>query len=102
MRLLVFFDLPTLTVQNKRAYTLFRRFLVQNGYDMLQFSVYGRVVNGHDGMVTHIRRLKSNLPPAGSVRCLYISEKQFSHMLFLVGKPKRQEKKVDAKQLLLF
>ena len=48
MRLLVFFDLPMVTKTEKRAYTLFRRFLLNDGYDMLQYSVYGRIVNGAD------------------------------------------------------
>ena len=101
MRMLVFFDLPTKTRADKRAYTLFRRFLIQDGYDMIQWSVYGRVVNGNDDMNTHMTRLKSNLPPEGSVRCLRISEKQFAAMAFLVGLPKKQEKKVNAEQLIL-
>jgi CRISPR-associated protein Cas2 len=101
MRLLVFFDLPTLTREDKRAYTLFRRFLIQDGYDMIQWSVYGRVVNGSDDMETHVKRLSNNLPPDGSVRCLQVSEKQFAQMKFLVGAPKKQEKKVNAVQLVL-
>jgi CRISPR-associated protein Cas2 len=101
MRLMVFFDLPTITRADKRAYTLFRRFLIQDGYDMIQWSVYGRIINGTDDMNTHLRRLKSNLPPAGSVRCLQVSEKQFANMIFLVGEPKKQEKTVYAEQLVL-
>ena len=102
MRLMVFFDLPTLTKAEKRTYTLFRRFLLQDGYDMIQWSVYGRVVNGVDDAETHLRRLAANLPSAGSVRCLKISEKQFSQIKMLVGTAKIQEKKVNASQMLLF
>lgn len=101
MRLLVFFDLPTLTRQDKRAYTLFRRFLLKDGYDMIQWSVYGRVTNGFDDMQTHLARLSANLPNDGSVRCLQVSEKQFAQMKLLVGAPRKQEKKVNADQLLL-
>jgi CRISPR-associated protein Cas2 len=101
MRLLVFFDLPTVTRAEKRAYTLFRRFLLKDGYDMIQWSVYGRVVNGFDDTETHIKRLSANLPPEGSVRLLQVSEKQFAQMKLLVGLPKKQEKKVNAAQLVL-
>lgn len=101
MRLLVFFDLPTVTREEKRAYTLFRRFLLKDGYDMIQWSVYGRVVNGFDDTETHIKRLSANLPPEGSVRLLQVSEKQFAQMKLLVGLPKKQEKKVNATQLVL-
>ena len=48
MRLLVLFDLPVVASADRRAYTVFRRFLLNDGYDMIQFSVYGRIVNGHD------------------------------------------------------
>ena len=101
MRLLVFFDLPTITRDDKRAYTLFRRFLLKDGYDMIQWSVYGRVVNGYDNMETHVQRLNANLPPDGSVRCLQISEKEFTRMKVLVGRPKKQEKTVTSAQLVL-
>ena len=102
MRLLVFFDLPTLTKADKKAYVQFRRFLIQDGYDMIQWSVYGRITNGFDDMETHTKRLSANLPAEGSVRCLIISEKQFAQMKLLVGLPKFQEKKLNAKQMLLF
>lgn len=101
MRLIVFFDLPTLTKADKKAYVLFRRFLIQDGYDMIQWSVYGRIVNGFDDLETHIKRLSANLPPEGSVRLLQITEKQFAQMKLLVGLPKIQEKKLNAKQMLL-
>ncbi|PJA35149.1 MAG: CRISPR-associated endonuclease Cas2 [Zetaproteobacteria bacterium CG_4_9_14_3_um_filter_49_83] len=102
MRLIVFFDLPTKTKQEKRAYTLFRRFLLNDGYDMLQWSVYGRVVNGMDAEEKHLQRLIANLPPAGSVRSLSITEKQFASMKMLVGKQNFQEKKLNTDQMLLF
>ena len=102
MRLLVFFDLPMVTKTEKRAYTHFRRFLLNDGYDMLQFSVYGRIVNGMDAEQKHIQRLVQNLPPAGSVRLLSVTEKQFASMKLLVGLPLFQEKKVSAQQVLLF
>ena len=68
MRMLVFFDLPVITKAERRAYTLFRRFLINDGYDMIQFSVYGRILNGNDALEKHMKRLVNNLPPDGSVR----------------------------------
>ncbi len=102
MRLLVFFDLPVVTRAERRAYTVFRRFLLNDGYDMIQFSVYGRIVNGNDAEQKHLKRLVDNLPPAGSVRCLTVTEKQFASMKLLVGMPLFQEKAVKANQMLLF
>ena len=102
MRLMVFFDLPTVTKADKRAYTVFRRFLLNDGYDMLQFSVYGRILNGADAEQKHMQRLVQNLPPEGSVRVLSVTEKQFASMKMLVGLPLFQEKKVSAQQVLQF
>lgn len=102
MRLLVFFDLPVVTKTERRAYTVFRRFLVNDGYDMIQFSVYGRILNGNDALEKHMKRLINNLPPEGSVRCLSVTEKQFASMKLLVGLPLFQEKKVNPQQMLLF
>jgi len=102
MRLLVFFDLPVKTREERRIYTRFRRFLIVDGYDMLQFSVYGRIVNGHDAEEKHLRRLTTQLPPKGSVRALTVTEKQFSGMKILVGTRRFQEKTVRTDQLLLF
>ena len=102
MRMIVFFDLPTTSKAKKRAYVVFRRFLLNDGYDMLQWSVYGRIVNGHDDAEKHLKRLTRHLPKEGSIRCLQVTEKQFTRMKVLVGKQKKQEKKVNASQLLLF
>lgn len=102
MRLLVFFDLPMVTKAEKRAYVQFRKFLLNDGYDMIQWSVYGRVLNGIDAEKKHLARLTENLPPKGSVRAMTVTEKQYASMLLLVGKPLFQEKNVSATQLLLF
>ena len=102
MRLLVFFDLPVVTRAERRAYTIFRRFLLNDGYDMIQFSVYGRILNGNDAEQKHLKRLIDNLPPEGSVRCLTVTERQFASMKMLVGLPLFQEKAVRANQMLLF
>lgn len=102
MRLMVFFDLPMVTRTEKRAYSQFRRFLLNDGYDMIQFSVYGRILYGNDAEDKHMKRLLLNLPPEGSVRILIVTEKQFASMRLLVGMPLFQEKKVTAAQIALF
>jgi len=101
MRILVFFDLPVKTKIERRIYSRFRRFLIADGYDMLQYSVYGRVVNGRDAEQKHLKRLTQHLPPEGSVRALTVTEKQFASMKILVGPITNQEKTVGGAQLLL-
>ncbi len=80
----------------------FRKFLLGDGYDMIQWSVYGRVVNGFDDFEKHLKRLSANLPSAGAVRYWQMTEKQFVSSKVLVGKLSKQEKTVNSSQLLLF
>ena len=85
MRLLVFFDLPTLTPQNRRDYSRFRRYLVQHGYLMLQQSVYCKLALNPTAANLYLESLRRNRPPSGVVQVLTITEKQFSRKEFLLG-----------------
>lgn len=76
MRMVVFFDIPVVTKAERRVYTLFRRFLLNDRFDMIQFSVYGRILNGRDAEEKHMQRLVNNLLPDGSVKVLTVTEKQ--------------------------
>ncbi|HDX1178437.1 TPA: CRISPR-associated endonuclease Cas2 [Pasteurella multocida] len=102
MRLIVFFDLPVTTKAKRKAANQFRQFLLKDGYQMLQLSVYARIIRGRDSMQKHNKRLCDHLPEEGSIRCLEVTEKQFAGMKILLGKLKLQEKKVNANQMLLF
>lgn len=101
MRILVFFDLPTTTKADKRRYVLFRRFLLQDGYDMLQWSVYTRICNGMDNADKHILRLAQNIPRKGSIRSLCITDRQYAHMRQWSGKLTASEKALKPQQLIL-
>ena len=102
MRLMVMFDLPVVDPEDRRAYTKFRQFLLNDGYDMIQYSIYGRIVNGRDAQAKHLKRLQTNLPASGSIRAMTVTEKQYAGIKLLVGTRKLQEKKVTTDQLLLF
>ena len=92
MYLFVFFDLPVKTKKNRRAATRFRKFLINDGYDMMQLSVYTRVCRGQDAVDKHMTRVEKNLPPKGSVRALQVTERQFARMKLLVGTLGAQER----------
>lgn len=86
MRIIVFFDLPVTRRQERKAYARFRKFLLNDGYVMLQYSIYSRICNGQDGVAKHMRRLHENLPRVnGAIRALKITEKQFENMDILLG-----------------
>lgn len=102
MRLMVMYDLPVATKSNRKRYQQFHKFLINDGYAMMQFSVYTRITNGLDGVQKHLDRLNANLPSRGSVRVMAITERQYASMMFLVGEPTPQEKTVAAQlQLVL-
>lgn len=102
MRILVMFDLPTKTAPEKKRYARFRKFLLKDGYSMMQFSVYTRIVRGLDGVETHRRRLKASLPPKGHIRMMTITERQFADIELLLGHRSTQEEIVGPQlQLLL-
>ncbi len=101
MRLFVFFDLPVSKKEERKIATRFRKDLLDEGFMMLQFSVYCRVCRGQDIVEREIRRIKQVLPPKGNIRILQVTEKQYGNMQFLVGMPKKEET-IGALQLVLF
>lgn len=100
MRIIVFFDLPTQTTEDKRNYREFRKTLLINGFYMMQESVYCRMV--HNQSVEHnvIETIKRNRPPAGLVQVLSVTEKQFSKMEFITGTHKSDV--LDSDERLIF
>ena len=102
MRIIVFFDLPTLTKSDRKNASRFRNFLVKDGYIMLQLSVYSRICKGQDDVDKHAKRLKSLIPKEGSVRMLTVTEKQYASMRILIGDIKHKEKKINSQQLSFF
>ena len=102
MRILVFFDLPVKTKQERRRATQFRNFLIKDGYYMIQFSVYARVCNGNDMVELHKNRLRMNIPNEGSIRVLVITEKQYENLEILLGKKSKYERPVEFETLSLY
>ena len=82
--MLVLFDLPTGSKIERRSYAEFRKFLIKDGYHMEQFSVYSRVLLSRDSADAHLKRLRANLPCAGVVTVLTLTEKQFENKEVLV------------------
>jgi CRISPR-associated protein Cas2 len=78
---MVFFDLPVGTPEQRRDAANFRKDLVKDGYIMVQFSVYARPCGSADRVETQVRRLKSKIPPQGEVRGLLISDAQWGRMI---------------------
>lgn len=85
MWVLVLFDLPTETKKERKLYAEFRKKLLTDGFAMFQFSIYMRNCPSRENADVHISRVKKNLPPAGHVGILCITDKQFGQMEIYYG-----------------
>lgn len=85
MRVLVFFDLPTLTCENRREYARFRKFLIKNGFLMMQESVYSKMALNQTVAASVVERVKKNKPAEGLVQMMTITEKQYNRMEYVCG-----------------
>lgn len=85
MRLLVFFDLPVETASQRKEYRLFRKYLIKEGYLMLQESVYAKLVTNEGSASAAVMRLRKHRPKAGLVQVLKVTEKQFATMEYITG-----------------
>ena len=95
------FDLPVLTKKERRDATKFRKFLLDQGFDMCQLSVYMRFCSGKEQTQAYTRRVQSALPPAGKVQIVYFTDKQYENIVSFDG-PQRQPANKNPEQLTLF
>lgn len=85
MRVIVLFDLPITTSSDKREYSRFRKFLIKNGFMMMQESVYCKLTQNQSAADYVIENVRNNKPSKGLVQALKITEKQYSRIEFIVG-----------------
>ncbi|MBQ4339202.1 MAG: CRISPR-associated endonuclease Cas2 [Clostridia bacterium] len=101
MRVIVFFDLPTETGEDKRNYRKFRKYLIKSGFMMLQESVYAKLALNYTQVDQVITEVKKSKPPKGSVQILSVTEKQFSKMEHISGKSSTNIINTDERLLIL-
>lgn len=85
MRLMLFFDLPTETPKNRHDYAVFRRYLLKNGFIMMQKSVYSKLVLNNVTSRAVVEKVRQNLPPEGIVELLEVTENQFARIEYMLG-----------------
>lgn len=96
MRIVIFFDLPTLTAKNMTDYRMFRKFLIKNGFIMMQESVYSKLVINRNSLSLIEKKIKDNLPPNGNIQLMQITEKQYAGIEYLRGEA--QKKVIDSEE----
>lgn len=100
--LLVAFDLPVLTKKQRKDASNFRKFLIDDGYLMIQLSVYVRPCVSFARQYTHIERVKKNLPPEGTVRAIFITKAQWEKSFIVYGNPAKPVKPEKLPEQLQF
>ncbi len=85
MRTLLFFDLPTESLADKREYRRFRKLLIKNGFIMMQKSVYCRMLMNQSQERAVLEIIRRNRPAKGIVQVLSVTEKQFSRIEYITG-----------------
>lgn len=101
MRVLVFFDLPVDTLEDKAEYRRFRKFLIKKGFVMMQESVYSKIALNQTVANSIADSVRANKPGNGLVQMLIITEKQYARIEYVVGEKTTEVIDSDEKVLVL-
>lgn len=84
MWMMVMFDLPTATTQERKLYSNFRNMLLDNGFSMSQYSVYFRFCGERECCAKYVRKIKMAAPPEGDISILFFTDKQFGQIINII------------------
>ena len=101
MWLFAMFDLPVTTAKARKRYAQFRKLLLEQGFSMLQYSVYARYCASEEMAVAYRSRIRAALPPEGYVRTLAVTDRQFGKMESYIGELSKPLERPPS-QLVLF
>ena len=100
MWMIVLFDLPVIEKNERKEATKFRNFLLDNGFGMIQYSIYTKLFSGKDSCEKYYKMIKDNLPSEGKVDIITITDKQYENIISYQAAEKISKK--EPEQLLLF
>ena len=101
MWIIVMFDLPTDTKIQRKAAGNFRNYLLDEGFERSQFSVYARFVNGKEAFAARVRRIERALPDQGDVQILNFTDRQYRDIVHFSGQGRQRARK-NPEQLVMF
>lgn len=101
MRMIVFFDLPVDTSDQRREYSSFRKFLIRNGFVMMQESVYSKIVLNATAAAAVQENIRKHKTSGGLIEMLLVTERQFERMEIVVGKAQKTVVDSDEKLVIL-
>ena len=101
MRVIVMFDLPMDTSMDRRHYRWFRKFLINEGFVMMQESIYSKICINHHAVRQVETNIRKNRPPKGLIQILSVTERQFASMEFVVGEQNDLYIQNDARMVVI-
>ncbi len=101
MWMMVMFDLPVVREIDRKRATAFRNILLENGFEMSQFSVYLRFCGEKERTKKYIRIIQANAPEEGNISILFFTDKQFAQTINICKKERIKQRDVP-EQLNLF
>lgn len=96
------FDLPVGTKRERKHATRFREALLDQGFEMAQFSVYVRYIGAREKRHKYLEAIKEDAPPRGSINVLYFTDKQFEQIDHIYGSVEAMKRDKGPGQLELF
>ncbi len=101
MWIFVMFDLPVGTKKQAREATKFRQFLLDEGFEMSQFSVYARFCSGKESYQAYLRTIEQHLPEKGDIHVLTFTDRQYEGIVRFASQRRKKPRK-NPDQLALF
>lgn len=101
MRVIVFFDLPSVTSSDRREYTKFRKHLLKSGFIMMQESVYSKLAPNPSVANSIMRNVRLKKPTAGLIQMMLITEKQYTRIEFVIGNSNSQVLDTDERLVII-
>lgn len=101
MRVIVMFDLPTETSMERRHYRWFRKYLIDDGFVMMQESIYTKICLNMHAVKQVELNIEKNKPPKGLVQIMSVTERQFASMKLVVGELDETYIQDDARLVVL-
>lgn len=101
MWMVVLFDLPVGTKKERKAATKFRKFLLDQGFEMSQYSVYMRFCAGKEQAEGYTKKVEAAVPVTGKIHIVYITDKQYENIVSFDGRTKEPARR-NPEQYMLF
>lgn len=102
MRVIIFFDLPQVTLEEKKIYRDYRKYLIRSGFSMVQESVYSKICLNQTAADLTMAAMKKFVPSKGIIQALTITEKQYNKIQYLSGTKKSNVVDSDSRLIRLW